>query len=182
MCRVRSIAIAVSGLLCITGQPALAVSPASQQQLAPAAPRPMATAITAKSVSPSTISFTLADPDAAAVTGAGSVTWTTTGGGPAGAWTVGVSSTNSSFTNCSEIPLSAVTAKCTSVTGGTAGACNASSLGLTGTAQQIASGKESPGTANYTVNVTFSITDAWKYKGHTSPLCTLSVTYTLTAN
>jgi hypothetical protein len=150
---------------------------------AQAAIEPLAsTSITGASSSPATVNFTLTDPDAAQVTGAGSVLWTTSKGNLGRAWNVGISSSSIAFTNCAEIPLSAVAVQCSSVSGGSGGVCNASTLTLTASTQQIANGFEQSGTASYAVNVRFSIEDAWKYKGHTATSCTLNVTYTITAN
>jgi hypothetical protein len=141
--------------------------------------KPAATGISTLSTSPVTVNFSLTNPDGAAVTGTGSVTWHTTGGNTGSTWTLGVSTAAGSFTGCTEIPPSAVTAACSSVTTSN-GTCNgaAPALGLTPTT--IASGLEGNGNTTYTVSVQFSVTDAWKYKGHTTA-CTLNVTYTITA-
>jgi hypothetical protein len=141
--------------------------------------RPAATNITSLSTLPTTVNFALTNPDGAPVTGAGSVTWHTTGGSTSSTWTLGVSTAAGSFTGCTEIPPGAVTASCSSVSVGT-GTCNGAAPALGLTATTIASGNEGSGNTTYTVNVQFAITDAWKYKGHTSA-CTLNVTYTITA-
>jgi energy-coupling factor transporter transmembrane protein EcfT len=141
------------------------------------------TTIPVKSTAPATVFLDLPNPALAPVTAAGSVTWTTSGGFLLNTWNVQISSTAAAtlFTNCPEIPISAVTVTCTSVTGGLGGTCGAVAT-LTTVPQQIANGLESVGAYSSTVNVTFAITDAWKYKGHTTTPCTLNVTYTITAN
>lgn len=167
--------IALSGLV---GQEAKVQSaPRSTQAIV----LPLASSISNTSVSPGTVSFTLSDPDAAAVSGTGSVSWRVSGGATASTWNVGVSAAAGSFTGCTEVPVTAATARCTSITGGTGGTCSGSTVTLGSLPVQVASGNESTAVTNYTVNMSFAITDAWKYKGHTSP-CTLSVTYMITAN
>jgi hypothetical protein len=156
-------------------------------QVKTTAPRPQVvttlnplTVTAGATASPSTINFTLSDPDAAAVTGTGTVQWQTIQGKNAKTWTLGVSSTGGS---CGDVPLTAVTAQCTSVTvpGGSSETCSASKVTLTGAAQQIASGRETATiNQNYSVGVTFSIQDAWAYKGHTTTPCTIPITYTIT--
>ena len=141
-------------------------------------PLPMATALSKESVTPAAITFTATDPTGTpVVTGSATavVTWTTKGGATANSWTLGVSAP-STFAACSTVPASAVKVTCGSVTGG---ACSAAT-NLTNTATTIASGKESTGTANYTVNLTFTLQDSWKYIASSS--CSLTVTYTITAN
>jgi hypothetical protein len=141
--------------------------------------RPLATGISSQTATPATVSFALTDPTAAAVTGTSTVSWHTSGGSTASTWTLGASAAASSFTGCTEIPQSAVTVHCASVTGGTAGACGGV-VTLSGAAQTIASGKEATGNTAYSVVVTISITDSWTYKGHTTA-CTLVPTWTITA-
>jgi len=169
------------GLAAIGGFAGLGAQAPSALRNPPATVRPLASAITATSTTPTTISFTLSDPDAAAATGTGTVHWTITGGSAARTWNVAVSVAPSSFIGCTEVPVTAATAQCTTVTGGTAGVCNSSAVTLGATATQVASGTEATGTALYSVGLTYSISDAWKYKGHTTA-CTLTVTYKITAN
>jgi len=146
--------------------------------------KPMATSISkALAASPATITFTAPDPDTTpSVSGSGPVTlsWDTNGGGPANTWKLTVSAP-ASFSTCANLPASAVTAKCTTVTGGTGGTCSGS-VPLSTTATQVASGDEAPGNnAAYSVALTFTLADSWAYiPSKTS--CSLTLTYTVTAN
>jgi hypothetical protein len=72
---------------------------------------------------------------------------------------------------------------CTSATvngGGGTGVCGGA-VTLSTASTQIASGFEGSGTRNYAVNLGFTLADSWKYVAKISPLCTLTLTYTVTA-
>lgn len=144
--------------------------------------KPMATSITSPKVNNSTITFTATDPDtnpSVAGSAGATVSWNTTGGATTRTWTLTVNSSSSSFSACSTVPASAVTVSCTSTTGGHSGACGAATT-LSTTAAGIASGTEATGTASYSVALSFTLADNWKYIASSS--CSLSVSYTITAN
>ncbi|GEM_PF-2887851 len=166
---------AISGFAGVTAQ----AQPALRSQQVSV--RPQAAAITFSLASPSPVSFTLSDPDAAPAAGASTLIWLVTGGATVSSWNVAVSVPTGTFSGCPEIPASAITAQCSSVTGQNTGGCNTGTFTLGTTPVQIASGTEAAGTGLYLLNLNLFITDAWKYKGHTSA-CTLNVTYSITAN
>jgi hypothetical protein len=145
---------------------------------------PMAggTTLSAISASPSTISFAATDPDLGSDAGssAATISWTTSGGSSGNTWNLSVKATTANFTSCATVPTSAVTAKCTGVTGGSGGACGAS-VPLSTSAQQVASGKEAggPGNKPYSVTINFTLADSWSYIANSS--CSLSLTYTVNA-
>ena len=144
---------------------------------------PMATTLASITAIPSTISFTATDPDLLSVAGnsAATVSWLTSGGAAASTWTLKVQASAASFTNCATVPTSAVTVTCSSVFGGSSGACG-SGITLSTAAQQVASGKESTGTNKpYSVTLNFTLADSWSYIAKQAPSCTLSLTYTVTA-
>jgi hypothetical protein len=144
---------------------------------------PLATSVATITATPSTISFTATNPDLGSVAGssASTVSWKTTGGSSSSTWNLKVQAAATSFTNCATVPMSAVTVSCSSVTGGSSGAC-ATSFALSTTAVQVASGKESTASnATYSVNLNFTLADSWQYIAKQSPSCTLTLTYTVTA-
>jgi hypothetical protein len=138
------------------------------------------TQISNQAVTPATISFNATNPTTSpSVSGSANavVSWSSLVSIAAG-WNVAVSAP-SSFTNCPTVPASAVTVSCVSITGGTLGTCGGSTA-LSTTPTQIASGVEilnllSP----YVVTLSFTLADSWKYIPSS---CSLSVTYTITAN
>ena len=126
-----------------------------------------ATSLTPVSAAPSTISFAATDPDLGSVSGssASTVSWTTTGGSSGSTWNLKVQAGAGSFTNCATVPTSAVTASTLSTSG-----------------QQVATGHESTGASQpYSVSINFTLADSWAYIAKTSPACTLTLTYTVTA-
>ncbi len=142
-----------------------------------------ATSLTPVSAAPGTISFTATDPDLGSVAGssASTVSWTTTGGSTGSTWNLKVHAATASFTNCATVPTSAITVTCSSVTGGTAGACKPA-ITLSTASQQVATGKESASaSAPYSVSMNFTLADSWAYIAKTSPACTQTLTYTVTA-
>ncbi len=153
------------------------------QRPAPVAttPKPLATSIKNAAATPATITFTGTNPDSTpsvAGSAAVAVTWRTTGS-HSGAWNLQVSAP-STFSSCATVPAGAVAVTCGSVTGGSSGACGTPQpLSTTGT--QIADGIEGNGAAaTYTVNLTFTLQDSWKYIASSS--CSLTVSYLITAN
>lgn len=164
-----------------TGQPALKV-PAPRPAMA--APLPLAANFTL-GVVPATVSFTATDPDSPLVAGSATTTvsWTVTGNGGR-TWNLGLSSAATTFTNCTTVPISAVTVTCTSASagGGTSTAtCGAAST-LSNTRTPVASGTEGTFSRSYSVTLTYTLTDQWKYIARTSPPCTLSITYNALVN
>lgn len=156
---------------------------AAPAQVAPAVvrPNPLATTtISGDTVTPATITFTATNPTGTPVvsgSAAAVVTWKT-GTPKGGAWTLTVNSSGTDFSSCTTVPASAVTVTCSSVTGGTAGACSGATA-LSTSATQVAGGTEGAGTTTYTVNLGFTLADSWKYIA--SSLCSLSLAYTITA-
>lgn len=134
-------------------------------------------------VSPGTISFNAINPDSSPVdagSSAASVTWQNLDFNE-GAWTLTVQATSSSFTNCSTVPISAVTVSCASVSTsiGGSGSCSAP-FTLTTSPQVVAGGNQSFITYSYSVAVNFTLNDSWKYIAETSPSCSLSLSYVAT--
>jgi hypothetical protein len=147
--------------------------------------RPMAAAPQAGNftltVSPATISFSATNPATVPVV-AGSATatasWSIYSYG--NNWTLKVQAASSTFTNCSTVPVSAVTVSCSSVSvsgSGNSKSC-AASFPLSTTAQTVASGSEGTFSLNYSATISFTLADNWKYIAETSPACTISLTYT----
>jgi hypothetical protein len=64
--------------------------------------------------------------------------------------------------------------------GGGTGVCGGA-VALSTTSTQVASGLEGNTTHNYTVNLGFTLADSWKYIAKTTPSCTFTLTYTVTA-
>lgn len=170
-------------LLLVSG---ILLAPATQTPgvFTPAAVRanPLATTVPTASVTPAAITFSATDPDTTpVVNGSASavVAWTTKGGATARTWNVTAKAAATTFSSCSTVPVSAVTVTCASVTGGHSGVCSAATT-LSTTATQVASGDEATGTASYSVTLSFTLADNWKYIASSS--CSLSVSYTITAN
>jgi hypothetical protein len=94
-----------------------------------------------------------------------------------------VQAPSASFPGCSTVPVSAVTVTCSSATvsGGGSGSCGGPVV-LSTSAQNLATGTEAFLSATYTVNLTFTLTDSWKYVAQLSPPCSLTVTYTANLN
>ena len=149
--------------------------------------RPMAnpapqTANFTPTATPATISFNAINP-ATEPTVAGSSTATiswTVSSTSISSWTLKIKANAAWFTNCSTVPLSAVTVSCASASIGGAGTATCSNpLALSTTAQQVAGGSlGSYGSHTYTVTINFTLADSWKYIAETSPACSLSLTYT----
>ena len=137
-------------------------------------------------VASSSISLTSSDPDAG-----GNVATNATWGVPLGVmsdtWNITVAAGASSFTNCPQVSLGAVTVKCTSVAVsgiaaiGTTTACGSSFL-LSSTPKTLASGTDGTVLAaigQHTINLNVTFADSWKNPA-TISACTISLNYTLT--
>jgi hypothetical protein len=140
------------------------------------------TTIPSSSVSPSVVTFSATDPTNSPVVNASAsvvVSWTAYVS-VLGTWNVKVSAP-ATFSSCGTVPSSAVTVSCTSVTGGSGGTCSSSSA-LSTSGVQVASGSEiiNVNPTPYSVTLSFTLQDSWKYIASSS--CTLAVTYTITAN
>jgi hypothetical protein len=169
-------ALLLTGILLASGaQPAAKVAPAAVN------PKLSLTAITNASITPASITFSATDPSNVPVVGgsSGAVISFTTTGTLLGSWNLKVSAP-ANFSSCPTIPIGAATVSCSSVTGGSGGACGGSSA-LSTAGVQMASGTEGLLVAtNYTVNLNFTLQDSWKYIASSS--CSLTLTYTITAN
>jgi hypothetical protein len=139
--------------------------------------------------SPGTISFSATDPDLGAVTGssASTVTFTLKGGANARTWSVGIQAGSSTFTGCTTLPASAVTATCSSVTithnsgaTPTAGTCSAAFALSSTSSTTVASGEEGGGNT-FSILINFTLSDSWQNIAATSPTCPLTLTYSLNA-
>lgn len=139
--------------------------------------------ITGPTVTPSSVSISSPDPDSSTGGGTASVRWGMSGN-VKGTWSVAVQAASSSLANCPAIPASAIKVQCTSFTAGSGvqGSCASGSFTLSTSSQTIASG---PGEGNggagsqSTINLSLSFTDDWKYTA--SSLCSVQLSYTVTA-
>jgi hypothetical protein len=133
------------------------------------------------SAAPSTVTFSLTDPDAGPVSGTPvTVTWSALLGAPINTWTLKVQASASAFTSCSTVPVSAVTVTCASASAtglGGSGTC-AGGFTLSTSPQLTASGAEGTLSGNYTVHLSFKLADSWRYIASLAPACTLTLTYT----
>jgi hypothetical protein len=137
----------------------------------------------AVTVSPSSISFTAADPDVTPSNGSttGTISWRMNGF--FNPWTLTVAAAASSFSGCPAVPLNAVTVRCNSATPGAFGNanCAAGTFNLSTTPVTIASGTlQGIGLTPFTVTVAFTFTDNWKYPANSS--CALNLIYTASGN
>lgn len=165
----------MSGALSIALLTALAAGrpapPPRQPRPLVAAPRPLANDFPV-TVTPSTISFDATNPATnPAVQGSATavVQWTL---GSGNKWMIQVQAATPTFTNCPQIPVSAVTVTCTSIGNGGTASC-AAPFPLSTTPLTLANG--SKGGPNYTVNINYILSDSWKYLVASS--CSLSLTY-----
>ena len=135
-------------------------------------------------VSPATISFSATNPGTAPVVAGSSpatASWSVLSVGST--WNLQVQATSPTFANCSTVPVSAVTVTCSSVsvTGiGGSGTCSGAFPLSTGM-QTVASGSEGLLSMDYSVTISFTLADNWKYIAEMSPACTLSLNYLATA-
>lgn len=132
-------------------------------------------------VTPASISFNATNPDSVPVVAgnaSASVTWQALSGG--NNWNLKVQASSPSFANCPAVPVSAVRVSCSSASVGSLGgsaACSGS-FPLSTAAQQVAGGAEGVVAYNYSVTITFTLADSWKYIAETNPACSLTLTYT----
>ena len=144
--------------------------------------RPAATGISLYVVTPANVTFATANPSTTpAVAGSSAVTifFVLSGGSSARTWNIQLKSSTNTFAGCTTVPVSAITATCGSVAGGTGGAC-ASPFAMSPGGAQLATGSESDGLGVYLVTINFSLSDEWKYL---PALCTpQTFDYILTAN
>jgi hypothetical protein len=132
--------------------------------------------------SPGTINFTANLPGSSiAGSSTASETWNVINASNNDLWTLKVGAAASSFPGCATVPTSAVTLSCTSLTmnvgtGQSGGTCTTGTFTLSTTPQQVASGKEGPGTNKFTAVLTYNFADSWKYVANT---CPLTITYTV---
>ncbi|HVN04041.1 MAG TPA: hypothetical protein VMT86_06455 [Bryobacteraceae bacterium] len=134
-------------------------------------------------VEPATITFDASNPDwMPTVTGSApaSISWQNLDRNP-GMWSLSVQADAGAFSNCHNMPVSAVTVSCASAitNAGKSGACRPP-LTLSASPQVVASGKQGAATFNYSVSLTFALADDWKYIAQTNPPCALSLTYIAT--
>lgn len=146
--------------------------------------QPLAGPVLNMTATPSTISFQATNPDSPSDPGssAATVTWNANGGNNK-SWSLTVRSYSSAFTGCATVPVSAVTVSCSSatITGNGTGTCSAP-FALSTTPQQLVSGREGSNNASYTITLTFTLTDSWRYIAKLSPQCSLALTYTANLN
>ena len=134
--------------------------------------------ITSFAATPASISFTANNPDAGTVAiGATSViTWVGEDCLNNQTWKVTVKASASTLTNCSTVPISAVTvATCSSsVTQGGTATCH-TPLTVTTSEQTLVNGLEGQvstgSTCTGTTNITYTLNESWRYIAATSPTC-----------
>jgi hypothetical protein len=136
-------------------------------------------------VNPRTVSFVSSDPDTSGtVTVPATVSWNMRSGWPFNYWTLSVRATGAYLTGCPSIPVSAVQLTCEKVTdpwalGG--GACTVSTINLSTTSQQIATGREDPFQGSYLVNLHFTFKDSWRYIATSGQTCSVDLVHTVDA-
>jgi hypothetical protein len=133
---------------------------------------------------PGSINFQASNPNLGSVSGSApaSVSWTVQGGSNLQNWTLSVQADAGSFSGCSTVPVSAVTASCTGASvsgGGGTGSCSGS-LPLSTVAQQVAAGAQGEGSQNYSVVINYVLAESWRYIA-TGSSCSLTLTYTVNA-
>ncbi len=136
---------------------------------------------------PSTIPFMANSPGSAIPGGSvATITWNIAQGSLGRTWTLMVGTSSPTFNGCTTVPESAVSVRCVSasVAGGgqSSAGCNmtnftplpASLPGLS-----MASGNEGNASShNYTVVLSYQLTDSWRYRADT---CPLNISYTVVA-
>ena len=167
-----------------TGKPAPKV-PVPRPSLAAAAAQPLAAANFTISIVPASVSFTATDPDSPIVAGSSTTTvsWNVAGT-LLQTWSLSLSSAATTFTNCPTVPISAVTVTCGSASAdGLFGSATCSPASpLSNSPATVASGRNGVFTSHYSVTLTYTLTDQWKYIARTSPQCTLNITYNALVN
>jgi len=176
--------LSICALLALqAGKPALR-APAPKPVVA--APKPLAVAnFTVYPIA--AVSFAAADPDSPTVAGSGTVTVSgLIGASEANAsFKLQVYAAGTTFSNCTSIPVSAVTITCTSVfdPGNNDVSC-ASPVTLSTSPVTVASGTlpTAGSSTSFWVTFSYTFTDNRKYIAQTSSSCTLNVTYLATVN
>ena len=139
--------------------------------------------ISSFTVAPASISFTTSNPDAGQVSISGStiISHASSGGDSNKALTINIKANTANFTNCATVPVSAIqVASCSAVvTSSGSGTCLAAPFSLTTGDQALVTGKQPAGSGTSTTTITFTVAESWRYIGAISPLCTLSLTYTI---
>ena len=134
-------------------------------------------------VTPSVVTFQATDPDTSpAVAGSSpaTVSWTYNGSWFAN-WSLTVQAPSAIMTNCPGIPASAITVACNTASAGFLGGANcAAAFPLSTAPQVVASGTEGVLSSSYQVQISYTISDAWKRVAQLSPSCSLSLTYIAT--
>jgi hypothetical protein len=134
------------------------------------------------SVTPVTITFQATDPDTSTVAGSSPapISWTYNGQWFAN-WNLTVQAPSATLTNCPGIPVSAITATCSSSSANNFGAAScAGAFPLSTTPHVVASGIEGVLAPSYQVQISYTISDTWKRAAQLSPSCSLSLTYIAT--
>jgi hypothetical protein len=167
-----------------SGKPAPKV-PAPRPGLAAAAPQPQAAANFTLNIIPASVSFTATDPDSPLVAGSSTTTvrWTVAGTFFQ-AWSLSLSSAATTFTNCPTVPISAVTVTCSSasVDGFIGSATCGAASPLSNSSVTVASGRNGFTTTNYSVTLSYTLSDQWTYIARMNPQCTLNITYNALVN
>ena len=148
---------------------------------------PMSIFVSAINTSSGTVTITSSDPDAAPSTST-SVSWSIIASLGGYSWNLKLQPAASTFTSCSNVPISAVKITCASIVdtallGGSSKSCN-SNFNLSAASQTLASGTD-PAVGllfQRTVNFTVGFTDSWQYQATSSSSpCTITLNYSLTA-
>jgi hypothetical protein len=133
------------------------------------------------------VSFAATDPDSPTVAGSASVTVSGLIGatGANASFKLQAYAAGTTFSNCTTIPVSAVTIACTSLfdPGNSAVSCAAPAT-LSTSPVTVASGTlpAAGSSTSFWVTFTYTLTDSWKYIAQTSSSCILNVTYLATVN
>ncbi|MEI9971829.1 MAG: hypothetical protein WDO73_07110 [Ignavibacteriota bacterium] len=132
-------------------------------------------------VTPPTISFGATNPGTNPVvagSASANITWNVVSGG--NNWSLKVQASAPTLTNCPSVPVSAIKVSCSAASVGSLGgtANCAASFPLSTTAAQVAGGAEGTFSYSYSVTVSFTLADSWKYVAETTPACSISLTYT----
>ena len=148
--------------------------------------RPLITTVNI-TATPATITFTATNPAITPDAGSQSavVQWSGYNGTHPNPWNLTVSGGSATFGSCLTVPISAVTVTCTSTTlvgGGTGTAVCGAPFALSTGATAVAGGVQNGSTATYTINLTFSLADNWKYIATNGQTCSLTLTYTANLN
>jgi len=134
-------------------------------------------------IAPQSVTFQARNPEAGTVASSSpaSLSWVVSSGSHALNWTVSIQATDSSFSNCPTLPVSAVRVNCSSasVSGGSGTGSCSGSFPLSATLQQLAGGVQGDAVNTYTVTISFTLAESWRYIAKSS--CTLNLTYSINA-